>query len=175
MKRKLILFLILFLFFLLQTAVLPFIPALWAVPNLLLIFVVSIAFMQGTTEGMTTGFLAGLLVDLTYGRIPGFTMVVYMYLGYWNGRYARIYFDEDVKVPLLLVTVSDFVYSIIYYVAYFLLRGRTNFGGYLVGVILPEIVSTLIFTLILYHLIYRINHSMVEVEKKGKQSLWIRD
>lgn len=175
MKRKVILFLILILFFLLETAVLPFIPALWAKPNLLIIFVVSVSFMQGSSEGLVAGFLAGLLVDLTYGRIPGFTTLIFMYIGYFNGRYARIYFDEDVKVPLLLVTASDFVYSLAYYIAYFLLRGRTNFPGYFGSVIMPEIVSTGIFMLFLYHLLYKLNHSMLEVEKKGKQSLWIKD
>ena len=175
MKRKLILSLILFAFFLLQTAVLPFVSFLWAVPNLLLIFVVSVSFMQGSNEGMIFGFLAGLLVDLTYGRIPGFTMILYMYIGFFNGRYARIYFDEDVKVPLILIAGSDFFYNLVYYIAYFLLRGRIHFWRYLGHVILPEIVCTMIFMLLLYHMLYKINHSMVEVEKRGKQSLWIRD
>ena len=40
-----------------------------AVPNILLILTVSIGFMQGSGEGIVTGFLAGLLIDLFYGDI----------------------------------------------------------------------------------------------------------
>ena len=60
------------------------------------------------------------------------------------------------------------------YVVGFLLRGRVGFFGYLKGIILPEVVCTLLFTIVLYRLFYKINYSMVEKEKKGRQSLWIK-
>lgn len=175
MKRKAVIFLILWIFFILQTTVFHMIPALSAAPNLLLILTVSIGFMQGHREGVMTGFVSGLLIDLFYGSFIGYYALLYLLIGYFCGFFAHIYFDEDIRVPLFLVGVSDFLYNFVIYVCFFLLRGRMNFGGYLIHVIFPEMVCTLIFTLILYKLLYKINHSMVEKEKKGKQSLWIRD
>ena len=146
-----------------------------SVPDLMLILTVAIAFMQGRVEGILTGFLCGLLTDLFYGDIFGFQALLYVLTGYFCGSFSQIYFDEDVKMPMLLVTVCDVAKNLIIYVSRFLLRGRVNLPGYLKTVILPEAVSTILFTLFLYRLFYRINHSMVEKEKKGRQSLWIRD
>lgn len=175
MKRKLIFFVILWLFFILQTTVFQMISWLSAAPNLLLILTVSIGFMQGKKEGMMYGFLSGLLIDLSYGNFVGFYAILYLVIGYFCGFFAHIYFDEDIKVPLLLVGGTDFCYNIVIYIAKFLLRGRLDIGGYLMSVIIPEVVSTLIFTLLLYRILYLINHHLVEKEKKGRQSLWIRD
>lgn len=175
MKRKLIILLILWIFFILQTTVLHMVPALSATPNLLLILTVSIAFMQGQKEGMMTGFIAGLLSDLFYSQVLGLTALIFLLIGYFCGFFAHIYFDDDIKVPLLLVGTTDLTYNLLVYVFRFLLNGHTNFGGYLSSIILPDVISTLIFTLLLYRLLYLINHSLVEKEKKGRQSLWIRD
>ncbi len=175
MKRKLVIAAVLWISFILQTSVFPMLDFLAAVPDVMLFLTVSIAFMQGRNEGILTGFICGLLTDLFYGDIFGFQALLYVIAGYFCGSFSQIYFDEDVKMPLLLVTVCDFVKNFIIYVSRFLLRGRLDFPGYLKGVIFPEAVSTILITLLFYRLVYRINHSLVEKEKKGRQSLWIRD
>ncbi len=175
MRRKIVIALLIWCCFILQTAVFPMLDFLASVPDLMLILTVAIAFMQGRVEGILTGFLCGLLTDLFYGDIFGFQALLYVLIGYFCGSFSQIYFDEDVKMPLLLVTVCDVSKNLIIYFSRFLLRGRIQLPGYLRNVILPEAVSTILFTLLLYRLFYRINHSMVEKEKKGRQSLWIRD
>ena len=174
MKRKLIIVLIAWILFLLQTTVFGRMEFLAAKPNLLLILTVAIGFMQGKSEGLLTGFLCGILIDLFYGDMLGFYALLYMLAGYFSGRFAQIYFDEDVKIPLILTVVTDLILNSVVYVAGFLLRGRIGFFGYLRGIILPEIVCTALFTIFLYRLFYKINHSLVEKEKKGQQSLWIK-
>ncbi|MDO4619754.1 MAG: rod shape-determining protein MreD [Lachnospiraceae bacterium] len=175
MKRKLIIFLLVWICFILQTTVFSTLTFFTAAPNVLIILTVSIGFMQGRTEGLLTGFLCGLLVDLFYGKIFGFFALVYLLVGYFCGRYSKIYFDEDVKIPLLLTGAGELFLNLMIYIGQFMLRGRTDFGGYLKGVILPETVSTLLAAIILYRLFYKLNHSLVEKEKKGRQSLWIRN
>ena len=90
MKRKLIILLILWICFLLQTTVFSMIDFLAAAPNLMLILTVSIGFMQGRTEGMLTGFLCGLLIDLFYGDVFGFYALLYLLTGYFCGRYSKV-------------------------------------------------------------------------------------
>ncbi len=175
MKRKIVIFLIMWILFLLETAVLPMLPFLSAVPNLMLILTAAIGFMQGKKEGLMTGFLSGLLVDLVYGSVFGINALMLLLIGYVSGCFADIYFDEDVKIPLVLVTGGEVFINLAVYVSGFLLRSKAPLGSYLLRIFIPEIVSTIIFTLLLYRLLYKINHSLVEKEKKGKQSLWIRD
>jgi rod shape-determining protein MreD len=174
LKRKIIIFIMIWVLFLLQTTVFKSLQIASTVPNLLLILTVSIAFMQGKKEGLLTGFICGILIDLFYGTIFGFYALVYMYIGYGCGFFSQVYYDEDIKVPLILTAVSDFVYGFIVYVSRFLLRGRINFWGYLTSVIMPEIVYTVLITIILYRIIYKINHSLAEKEKEGSGSVWVK-
>lgn len=175
MKRKLIIFLMLWICFIAQTSILNMLDFLAVTPNLLMILTVSIGFMQGKTEGLLTGFAAGLMIDLFYGDVFGFYALLYMLCGWFSGRFSQIYFDEDVKIPLILVALSDLFLGLAVYFARFLLRGRLGLFGYLTGIILPEMVCTVLFTIVLYRIFYKINHGMVEKEKKGRHSLWIRD
>ena len=175
MKRKIIIFILLWTAYLLQTAVFPMINFLSTTPNFLMILTVAIGFMQGTKEGLLTGFAAGLLIDFTWGNVFGFRALIYMLSGYFSGTFAQIYFDEDVKLPLLLTAGCDLVLNAAVYAADFLLRGRTQLLGYLKSIIIPEVICTMLFTVLLYRLIYKINYALAEKEKKGRQSLWIRD
>ncbi len=160
--------------FLLQTTVFKQLQLAFTAPNLLLILTVSIGFMQGKKEGTLTGFISGLLIDLFYGNLFGFYALIYMLIGYFSGRYCKVYFDEDIKVPLILIAAGDFLYNLIVYLTRFFLRGRTAFFGYLKEIILPEVVFTVLATVVLYRIFYKINHSLVEKEKEGSRSLWIK-
>ncbi len=175
MKRKLIILLMLWICFLLQTTVFNMLDFLAATPNLLLILTVSIGFMQGKQEGLLTGFAAGLMIDLFYGDIFGFYALLYMLAGYFSGRFSQIYFDEDVKIPLMLTALCDLFLNTAIYFLRFLLRGRVHFFSYLSGVIFPEVVCTVLFTIVFYRIFYKVNHSLLEKEKRGRQSLWIKD
>lgn len=175
MRRKLVIFLIIVVCYILQTAVFPMIPFLGAVPNLMMVITVSIAFMQGSAEGALTGFICGLLLDISNPGPLGFSALLFVLTGYISGTFAEKYFDEDIKLPLLLTLVFDLAYNTMIYISGFLLRGRTDFTGYMKNIILPEAVSTLIMLMLLYRIILKINHMMREKEKKGIYSLWIRD
>ncbi len=161
--------------FILQTAVFKMMDVITIAPNLLLIITTAIAFMQGRKEGMTVGFVSGLLYDLTYGYLLGYHSLILVIIGYACGSFKNIYGDEDIKIPLLLVAAGDIFYNVVIYIFDFLLQGRLEFISYFRTIILPETVWTVLITIVLYRLIYVINHRMVEKEKEGNQSLWIRD
>jgi len=174
MRRKLIELLIIWILFLLQTTVFKFLQIASTSPNLLLILTVSMGFMEGRREGIFTGFISGMLIDLFYGTIFGYYALIYMTIGYACGHLCDIFFNEDIKVPLILVTVSDFLYGCVVYMTRFFLRGRVHFGGYLTSVILPEIVYTVILTLILYRILYLIDVRLASHEKGSARNLWLK-
>ena len=78
-------------------------------------------------------------------------------------------------MPLILATSSDIICNLVVYVVFFLMRGRLTFVHFLMRIIIPEAVYTALMTLILYRLFYVINHALVNNQKKGRQSLWIKD
>ena len=157
MRRFIIQLIIILVCFLLQTAVFRYLDLAGIVPNLLLIPTVSFGMMRGRKEGMLIGFISGLLIDLFYGSIVGPYALLYMYLGYINGFFHRVYFMEDILLPMLMVGANDFVFSIFVYIFSYLLRGRLDFGFYLLHVILPEMIYTMVMTLIIYKPLVKIN------------------
>lgn len=100
-----------------------------------------------------------------------------MYIGFVNGKFSRIFYPEDIKLPLALIIVSDISYGLICYILMFLLRGRFHFPYYFTSVILPEALYTIVVTIILYPLILKINQKLEEKEKGAHRNLFreIRD
>lgn len=120
------------------------------VPNLLLITVSSFGFIKGKKAGVLTGFFAGILVDIFFSAILGFHALLYMYIGYFNGFFKRLFYKDELKLQILLVGCSDFVYGLIYYLLTFLLRGRFHFTYYLLNIIIPETVYTILLTIVFF-------------------------
>lgn len=119
-------------------------------PNLLLITTTSIGFMRGEKQGLMAGFVSGLFVDIFFGNVIGFYAMLYMYIGFLNGKFSRIFYPEDLKLPLALITLSDLSYGMICYIVLFLLRGRLNFPYFFFHIILPETVYTIVMSIFLY-------------------------
>ena len=80
--------------------------------------------MRGRKSGLWTGFFSGLLVDLFYGSVFGFYALIYMYAGFFSGYAFRIYYDDDIKVPMALTAIMDLFYNLAVYGLQFFLRGR---------------------------------------------------
>lgn len=167
-KRRFVVIYLLVLFcFIIQCTILNSFALGSITPNLLIVITSSIGFMRGKKEGMLTGFMAGLLIDLFFGSYLGFQAFIYMIIGYGNGYFQRLFFDEDIKLPLILIGCSEFVYGITIFVTGFLLRAKFNFGYYLLNVILPELVYTLLATLLIYKGVRRINHWLEDSERRS--------
>ena len=157
MKRFIIVTIEIIICFLLQTTVFQWIALAKVVPNLLLILTVSTAFMRGRTEGLTIGLFCGLLIDFCYGNVIGLYGLIYMTIGYLNGYSNRIFVREDLTVPIFLVGISQFIYFFFYYIFEFLLKGKLNILYYFVRIGLPEIVYTILISIVMYKLLNIIN------------------
>lgn len=171
MKKNSILFLFIFLCFLLQTTVFKNITFNGIGPNLLIIAVASFGFMYGKKTGLVFGFMAGLLIDLFFGYFFGFYALLYMLIGYWNGMFKRVFYPEDIKLPILLILISDFILEFITYLFSFLLRGKIEFGYYLLNVFLPAILYTMVIAFILYPIILVINRRFEKSRKRSADKL----
>lgn len=175
MRRKITLAALILICFLLQTTVFRFLELGQVAPNLLIILTISFGFMQGKKEGLLVGFFCGLLIDIFQGDFLGFYAMLYMYLGYGSGFFCKIFFDEDIKVPVLMVAVGDLVLNLMIYILLFLFRGRVDLFSYLKMIIIPEIVYTILVSFILYRIFYSINKKLVASEMRGNSALWLRD
>lgn len=153
LRRYIIAFFIIIICFILQTTVFQWISFGGIVPNILLIIVICYGLMQGEYAGIFVGFISGLLIDIFFAPFIGLDAFIYMVIGYLCGKFHRLFVPEDVKLPLIMVTLGDLLYSFTYYVFMFLLRGRFNLSFYFGKIILPELVYTLLISLGVYPLL----------------------
>lgn len=173
MRKNISIFLIILCTFIIQTSLMRFLPFI-ASPNLLIILVCSFGFMRGKKSGLLIGFVCGILSDLFYGNTFGLTALIYMYLGYISGNLYKVFFDKDVKIPMLTAGIADLIYNLVYYVAEFALRGRFAFGSYFRYTILPEFIATAVFTILFYKIYYALNQRISAREMEDRHSPWLR-
>ncbi|MEG0804948.1 MAG: rod shape-determining protein MreD [Lachnospiraceae bacterium] len=167
MKRKITVFVLIILCFLLQTTVFKSIAFASVSPNLMIVVTSAIGFMRGKKEGMLVGFFSGLLMDIFFGSALGLYAMIYMYIGYLNGFFRKLFFPEDIKLPILLISGSDLLVNIVIYILLFFFRSRFHFGYYLLNIMMPEVVYTILVSIVLYFIILRINQKLEAIEKRS--------
>ncbi len=118
---------------------------------------------------MITGFCLGLLFDIFFCDYVGLHALILTYIGFMNGKFFGLYYPEDIKLPIILTVTSNFTYGVCCYIFSFLIRGRINFGYYLVHTILPELLYTLIVTIVIYPLILLSYKGFENLENKNKK------
>lgn len=174
MKRYISMFLIIIICFLLQTTLFQKIQLANVVPNLLIILIAASGFMYGRRLGMYTGIICGILSDFLYSDVIGMCILIYVLIGYLNGAAHKLYFKDDLSIPVSAIAVSDLIFSVLYYIFNFLLRGRLNILSYLKDIMLPELVYTVIVGVIIYKILYNLEEKMyppVEVPLENKKPL----
>ena len=164
MRRTITVGILIFSCFLLQSSVFTRLDLGGITPNLLIVLTASFGFMRGEKEGMFIGFICGLLMDVFFAEYMGLYSLVYLYIGFFNGKFKKIFYPDDIKLPISLIIFSDLIYGLVCYIS-FLLRGKFHFGYYVLHIVLPEIVYTIIITIALYTLILIINKKLDNYEK----------
>lgn len=169
MLRKILTAIIILICFILQSSVFNWIALGGIIPNLLIVITAAFGFMRGEKEGLVIGFICGLLCDIFHGDFLGLHALLYMYIGYFNGKFSRVFYPEDIKLPMALITISDLTYGLLCYILLFLVKGHFEFGWYLLHVIFPEVMYTIIVTLVLYPSVLKMNEKLEEREKRRAQ------
>lgn len=100
----------------LQSTVLARATLLGVIPQLLLVVIVSLAYVDGERVGVVAGFTGGLLVDLSLpegtgaeGSIIGLTALVYTLTGFGVGVLRQYATSESVWRPVLAVAIATAV------------------------------------------------------------------
>ena len=171
MKQALLNVLLILLAFTVQHCVFPLLPFLAATPNLLLILTFSFGFIQGKTSGRIFGLLSGLLMDLFYSGPFGFYSLILIYIGYFNGIFTKYYYEDYITLPLILSVFNELVYCMYIYVFRFLIRGRLNLPYYFWHLMVPEIIFTVVTTLLVYRLFLSASRRLEDMAKRRDSTI----
>lgn len=167
MRRKIVVLITIIACFLLQCTVFKKLAVASVSPNLLVVVSASFGFMRGKKEGLFIGFICGLLIDIMFGSVLGFYALIYMLIGYVNGFFRKSFFPEEIRLPLILIGASDLFCNLLVFFVLFWFRGRFDFVYYLLHIIVPELVYTMLITIVLYFALLKINQKLEEIEKRS--------
>ena len=117
-------------------------------------------------DNLIYGFMAGLLLDLFYSGAFGFFSLFFMWIGFMNGRLSRYYYENYITLPLFLCALNELLYNLYVYVFRFLIRGKTDLLFYLWDIVVPEIIITLLFTLLIYRFFLWYNRKLEILDEK---------
>ena len=157
--------------FIIQTSVFPLVTFFSSVPNLLLILTFSFGFIYGSMTGMICGLFAGLLMDLFYTGPFGFYSLIFVCCGYVNGIFTRYYYDDFITLPLLLCGANEIIYNLYIFVFRFFMRGKFDLLYYMLRIVLPELVFSLIVTLIVYRVFLKVGKKLDDMEQRRGQNI----
>ena len=167
MRRKIYVGIIIVVCFLLQCTIFKALSIASVSPNLMIVVVASFGFLRGKKEGMVIGLICGLLIDIFCGNIFGLYGLFYLLIGYMNGIFRRLIYPDDIKIPMLLILSSDLCVNLIQFLVLFLPRGKYYLGYYLMHIIIPEMIYTMIVGVFLYVLLMSINKKLEKQEKRS--------
>jgi len=166
MRRVLTIGILIIVSFLVQYSLFSYHNAASYSPNLLLILTMSFGIMRGRKEGMLTGFACGFLCDVFFNSMLGPYMLLYMLIGYTNGFFHKNYLMEDLLLPVAIISVDEFIFELFVYISSFLLKGDTGFKMHLLHVILPQLMLTILATVVLYRVYLIINRRLKSKDKE---------
>ena len=100
--------------------------------------------MYGQYNGLSTGVVCGLFIDLMYSSVVGVNIFIYAVIGFIMGITNKVYIEDDIILPIMTITAGDLIYGVLFYILKFLLRGRLELLEYIKNTILPELIYTVI-------------------------------
>ena len=123
-----------------------------AVPDLILIVVISYAYEYGKLDGMFAGILGGFFLDIQFGEILGVYALIYMLIGYACGFFNKFYVKYDTLLPVCIITVAEFICSFFGYIVNILVYSDVRIAFYIKRVMLPKTAYTMVAALVVYKL-----------------------
>ncbi|MHB1017482.1 MAG: rod shape-determining protein MreD [Coriobacteriia bacterium] len=134
----------------LQVMIAPHVAIFGVTPNLLLLVVITLAFVEGSSAGATVGFIAGLLMDLlSSGPIGGWALVMSV-VGYLSGSLRRNLFAEGWLAPVTVGVITALVADFAYLLVVTVIGVGPAFWSALGRLVLPRAVYNAVLVMLVY-------------------------
>lgn len=153
MKRKMryaLAYASLFAALILQTTVIDGLSFFGVSPSLTLVIVICFSLANTYLPSAVFAAVAGLLLDITGGRIIGFNAVLMMYLSIGVVYVGQEFFRETPKSAVILTAAGTFVYELVFFIFSLAIFGSGHFFYMIARVIVIECVYNGIIALPVY-------------------------
>ena len=137
-----------------QTSLFTFIDFHGVSVNLMLLFVVSVAYIHGWKNGIAVGFATGILQDCTTGSFFGCATFTYMTIGFLFGRFATRVFKEQFFFPVMSAPVAAVIYFAFMTIFIYLLGYKIDLLTSTKNILLPLLCYQLVFAWFVHKIVF---------------------
>ena len=123
--------------YVLQSSILPLLAFHGVSPNLMLLLVVSFAFLRGPYYGVLMGFCVGLMQDLATGTFFGIDVFSYMLISFICGKFSGQVFKDQLFLPVFASIVAAILHYFTLAAFMFLLGYHFNLMMHAQNTLLP--------------------------------------
>ncbi len=136
--------------FVMQVMLAPHLAFFGVVPNLLLLVIVTLAFVEGPSAGAIAGFVGGLLLDLIGTGPIGAWALVLAVTGYTAGMLQENLFAEGWLAPFTVAVIAGLVADTSYLIVLTIVGEAPAFWASLGTVVLPRSLYNTVLVLLAY-------------------------
>ncbi|MGI6778959.1 MAG: rod shape-determining protein MreD [Acetivibrionales bacterium] len=173
MKIKVFIYtLCILLIMLLQSTILEYTEIYGVKPNLMIVFIICVAFLRGSTEGTIVGFFTGLLQDMLFGTLLGFYALLGMYLGLFVGMVNKKLYRENLFIIVFFTFISTMLYETCVFVLTSIntvISGQVSILFPFVKVILPEAIYNSLISVLVHIFVIKLNFRFEEMDRSARK------
>ena len=140
---------------LMQIIFAPSLAILGVIPNFLLVAVVVMAFVSGSSEGTIIGFVAGLAYDLIGTAMVGPMALTLTLAGFAAGMLREYIFAGGWLLPVTVLGVASLLTESLYLIVLLLLGDRLVFGTAFLTRVLPGALYAMLIGVLVFPLLTR--------------------
>lgn len=159
-KLVLLLFVIVVFGYIFQTSVFSYLKLSQIIPNCLIIITCAYGFIYGSNFGMLSGIMCGFLMDIYSSYIFGVYLFIFIFIGFISGLFNKFLYGDGLRLPLLLIAISDFLFGIGCFIVRFITLGIKDFNFCLREIIIPEMLFTVLVALFAYPILKFLNRAI---------------
>ncbi|MDD6570935.1 MAG: rod shape-determining protein MreD [Thermoflexaceae bacterium] len=154
MKRKLCITALVIVFYCLQTTFCKTIAIASVSPNIMILIPICFGYFKGKDEGIFAGCVTGLMYDIFYTSVFGFSILAFTYVGYIAGLFQKEFDQKRMIIPMIITAMASFCYDFLIYIGGFLLFNKLDVIFYVVRIIIPGMMYTLAAMAVLFRPMY---------------------
>ena len=125
-------------------------------PNLVIPLVVSVSIINGPVTGGIIGLICGFFMDSLSSGLSIISSLTYMYIAVIGGILNINYLRKNLGVVMLFTFLGTIICEASVHFIHFALWGVSNFFMALLNPILPIALYSLVFTIPIYHLAFKL-------------------
>ncbi|MEG1255157.1 rod shape-determining protein MreD [Clostridium sp.] len=145
-KKVIYLFLIIITLFILDNTLVPFFAINSIYPSTVFVFIICYSIINGYTEGVIVGVLAGALQDLYFPNVVGINMIINMFICLLAAKIGKNIFKEKAIIPI----ISTFLLSLLKSITVFGVLILLNISNDFLSIILYKGIYEMVIAVILY-------------------------